>query len=332
MVGQFCYFLGVRATAVLSFFALSALGILSVLWAQRLSGIFRQAFLQPYVLHLAFWNAQALIQITVFILGGVFIGTGAPESLGPLLWPLFVLLLGLSLYFLTITTAKLHGRTPTRAFRLAYLALWAAMVATAAVRLDRPAESGAVTLSGLPSLLTLLLKNGTILACTAWLAWPAGRLDDPLERRFRRRFAGLYLAGYVLFQLSAVGSIPLYRLSAGNYVIAIIQVGFQIPPLWVLSRFLKRHAVGRPPVEAWADLDQRLAALGLSPREVEIVDLVMRGFSNSEIQKRLYISLETVKKHVSNVYRKLGVKNRVQLSNLVQNRCRVLPEDVPPLG
>ena len=58
----------------------------------------------------------------------------------------------------------------------------------------------------------------------------------------------------------------------------------------------------------------------------------MRGYSNSEIEKRLYISLETVKKHVSNIYRKLGVKNRVQLSNLVQNRCRVLPEDVPPLG
>jgi DNA-binding NarL/FixJ family response regulator len=58
----------------------------------------------------------------------------------------------------------------------------------------------------------------------------------------------------------------------------------------------------------------------------------MRGYSNHEIEKRLFISLETVKKHVSNIYRKLDVKNRVQLSNLVQNRLRALPEDVPPLG
>jgi DNA-binding CsgD family transcriptional regulator len=82
----------------------------------------------------------------------------------------------------------------------------------------------------------------------------------------------------------------------------------------------------------WAGLDKRLAPLGLSPREAEIVDLVMRGHSNHEIEKRLFISLETVKKHVSNIYRKLDVKNRVQLSNLVQNRLRALPEDVPPLG
>lgn len=321
-----------RAAAVFAFFALSAVGILSVLWAQRLSGTYRRAFLPPYVLHLAFWNAQALIQITIFILGAVFMGTGAPESLGPLLWPLFVLLLGLSLYFWALTTAKLRGWTPKPAFRFAYLALWAATLAIAAIRFDRSAGSDMGALTGLPSLLTVLLKNGTIVACAVWLAWPAGRLDDPLERRFRRHFAGLYLAGYALFQLSAVGSIPLYRLGAGNYLIAAIQVGFQIPPLWVLSRFLKRQAVSRPPGESLADLDKRLASLGLSPREAEIVDLVIRGYSNGEIGKRLYISLETVKKHVSNVYRKLGVKNRVQLSNLVQNRRDIPSEDVPPLG
>jgi DNA-binding CsgD family transcriptional regulator len=331
LVGRFCYFLGVRATAVFAFFALSALGILSVLWAHRLFRVHRRTYLQPYVMHLAFWNAQALVQITVFILGGVFIGTSAPESL-LLLWPLFTLLLGLSLYFLTITAAELRGRTPTSAFRLAYLALWAALAATAAVSLDRSTGNGPNALSGIPALLTMLMKNGTILACMAWLAFPAGKLDDPLERRFRWRFAGLFLAGYALFQLSAVGSIPLYRLPAADYMIAVIQVCFQFAPLWVLSRFLKRQAVTRPPAMPWADLEIRLAPLGLSPREAEIVDLVMRGYSNREIEERLFISLETVKKHVSNIYRKLDVKNRVQLSNLVQNRLRALPEDVPPLG
>jgi len=321
----------VRATAVLAFFGLSALATVSVLWALRLFRSYRQAFLQPYVLHLAFWDAQALIQITIFILGSVFMGTGAPESLRPLLWPLFILLLAPSMYFLTMMTASLRGRTPALAFRLAYLALWAVLTATAALGFDRSAGPRPDGLSGIPSLLMPLLKTGTVLACMAWLAWPAGRLDDPLERRFRRLFAGLYLAGYALFQLSAVGSIPLNRLG-GDYLIAVFQIGFQIPPLWVLSRFLKRQTVSRPPAEAWVGLDRRLAPLGLSPREAEIVDLVMRGYSNREIEKRLFISLETVKKHVSNVYRKLGVKNRVQLSNLVQNRCRVPPEDVPPPG
>jgi ATP/maltotriose-dependent transcriptional regulator MalT len=44
----------------------------------------------------------------------------------------------------------------------------------------------------------------------------------------------------------------------------------------------------------------------------------MRGFSNKEIGGELFISLETVKKHLSSIYHKLGVKNRLQLSLLIQ--------------
>jgi hypothetical protein len=41
---------------------------------------------------------------------------------------------------------------------------------------------------------------------------------------------------------------------------------------------------------------------------------------------RLFISVETVKKHSYNIYRKLGVGNRVQLNYFVQNRPRPAPE------
>ena len=51
---------------------------------------------------------------------------------------------------------------------------------------------------------------------------------------------------------------------------------------------------------------------GLSPRGAEILRLVAAGFSNKEISQRLSISLQTVKGHTSNIYSKLGVKNRVQ--------------------
>ena len=43
--------------------------------------------------------------------------------------------------------------------------------------------------------------------------------------------------------------------------------------------------------------------------------------ANKEIADRLFISTETVKKHIYNVYRKLGVQNRVQLTYFVQNRA-----------
>jgi DNA-binding CsgD family transcriptional regulator len=50
----------------------------------------------------------------------------------------------------------------------------------------------------------------------------------------------------------------------------------------------------------------------LSIREKEILDLLIQGKLNKEIALLLFISEETVKKHLKNVYRKLGVRNRVE--------------------
>lgn len=50
----------------------------------------------------------------------------------------------------------------------------------------------------------------------------------------------------------------------------------------------------------------------LSEREEEVLRLIAEGLSNNEITQRLYISLSTVKGHTSNIFGKLGVKNRTQ--------------------
>jgi DNA-binding NarL/FixJ family response regulator len=54
-----------------------------------------------------------------------------------------------------------------------------------------------------------------------------------------------------------------------------------------------------------------------SPREQQIVSLLAHGCSNQEIADRLGLRLQTVKNHLSRVYRKIGVPNRVQLAVLV---------------
>jgi LuxR family maltose regulon positive regulatory protein len=50
----------------------------------------------------------------------------------------------------------------------------------------------------------------------------------------------------------------------------------------------------------------------LSPREVEVLKLIEAGCSNQEIAARLVISIATVKRHISNIYIKLGAQNRTQ--------------------
>lgn len=50
----------------------------------------------------------------------------------------------------------------------------------------------------------------------------------------------------------------------------------------------------------------------LSKREIEIIKLVAKGYSNKLIASNLFISDETVKKHLRNIFSKLGVSSRIE--------------------
>lgn len=54
------------------------------------------------------------------------------------------------------------------------------------------------------------------------------------------------------------------------------------------------------------------AKLGLSQREVQVLEELAQGFSNQEIADKLFVSLNTVKTHISKIYQKLNVKRRTQ--------------------
>jgi two-component system nitrate/nitrite response regulator NarL len=58
---------------------------------------------------------------------------------------------------------------------------------------------------------------------------------------------------------------------------------------------------------------------GLTNREMEIVTLVVAGYSNPDIAQRCSISEQTVKHHISNVFDKLGVSNRLELALFAVN-------------
>ncbi len=56
----------------------------------------------------------------------------------------------------------------------------------------------------------------------------------------------------------------------------------------------------------------RLEALGITPREHEILELIAAGLSNREIAERLFVSENTVKTHSSRLFDKLQAKRRTQ--------------------
>ncbi|MEO8087118.1 MAG: response regulator transcription factor [Bacteroidota bacterium] len=85
-----------------------------------------------------------------------------------------------------------------------------------------------------------------------------------------------------------------------------------------MSASIARRVIGsfkNPPVQTMNN-----EANLLSTREKEILTLLSQGFFYKEISARLYVSLDTVKKHCNNIYRKLQVNSRTGAVNKVFGR------------
>ena len=130
-----------------------------------------------------------------------------------------------------------------------------------------------------------------------------------------RIYAGLLLVHLTLIVLADAAELTkLINPSAHALVGAILVLSINLVPV-VYRRVFFAPGFGAPigqehVVKAGTDLN---AEFGISAREKEVLMLICEGRSNQEIADILYISLQTVKDHTSRIYRKTGVKNRVQL-------------------
>ena len=106
------------------------------------------------------------------------------------------------------------------------------------------------------------------------------------------------------------------------HAVRVVAAGEALLAPRVTKRLLARFASQRPPA-AGGDQAQRLA--GLTEREREILVAIGRGLSNSEIAAELFIAEQTVKTHVSRVFAKLGLRDRVQAVILAFDAGLVAP-------
>ena len=66
-------------------------------------------------------------------------------------------------------------------------------------------------------------------------------------------------------------------------------------------------------------IKELLSAYPLTKREKEITVLLIQGRNNKFIETELFLSLQTVKNYISSIYKKIGVNNRLELTNLINN-------------
>lgn len=85
-----------------------------------------------------------------------------------------------------------------------------------------------------------------------------------------------------------------------------------------LPATLRQALEGNVHTAIGGDTDDRptAKALGLTERELTILGALARGLSNDEIAKEFWVAPQTVKFHLTNIYRKLGVKNRTEATRI----------------
>jgi len=145
------------------------------------------------------------------------------------------------------------------------------------------------------------------------------------------RVPGMEVLRELAHQQAAVRTILLTAAIQPFAVTSALQLGARgivlkaSPPEMLLSSIRAvcegQFWVGSEPVAVWARTGQAsTSGFGLTSREIEIISAIKEGSSNREIASKLAISGETVKRHLSNIYGKLGVSSRLELAVLASEQ------------
>lgn len=104
--------------------------------------------------------------------------------------------------------------------------------------------------------------------------------------------------------------------NAIDIYIGLIAVFFTVLGVWVATQLVKPKVqtviIEKEVPEKFGVNETELKKLNLSSREYEVLQLLAKGYSNADIAENLFLSLSTVKTHVSNLFVKMDVKSRTQ--------------------
>lgn len=122
---------------------------------------------------------------------------------------------------------------------------------------------------------------------------------------------GLILAALVFFLKFIEYKFFIRDLSLEFYL-GLVSVLFTGVGIWAGLKITRKKTVIVSAAENFTVDERQLKQLGISKREYEVLELMAKGLSNQEIADKLFVSLNTIKTHSSNILLKLDARRRTQ--------------------
>lgn len=163
-----------------------------------------------------------------------------------------------------------------------------------------------------------IVANVVILVSALFVLIFSNILRNHKKQKLIEGFLALYGFSYGIM-LTAV------LLKKSFYLLFYFSSGVSFLILNLLPLIFIRRLLGRVEIQesmniSGKEYDHIYTKYGISNREKEIIQLIFAGKSNKEVGEVLFISEKTVKYHIYNIYRKLNIKNRIELINLFMIR------------
>ena len=159
---------------------------------------------------------------------------------------------------------------------------------------------------------TVLLTSGTLIVYISLILLVFVNRQKKERQHAVAIFAIIY--GIVFLPIAAFMFIIPFKLTILS---ALFIFSNLIPFIWVRRYYAKYFLEKFKPENSRIAIEQITEKYGLTDREHEIMELILQGKSNKDIEAALYISLNTVRNHTHNLYRKLNVNGRGQMVGLI---------------
>lgn len=311
-----------RLSLAILIFALMA-GAITIFLANRLMRKYALSYLSSYFYFLIFmfiFGAYSIIgsQVTTFLLSDHSVDHETVRSASSILIVMGIPFLILGLFmFLRLTKEMLQNQL-SKLFSLLYFIISLLLFSAYIFFNSYGGSIGSISFHPERGELVIIFSIILLLVfgyALAYMQLKAGGIIDINQRKALRRFSWLYVL-IILLNLVSINLASIHEIFGLFFILGYM--GFHLVPVLFLYIHLQKYYVENIEERSFEEKMKLFSdKFGISRRETEVMELICKGMTNQEISDSLFISVQTVKDHIHRIFLKTGVKNRVQLTNLL---------------